>query len=129
MWHNAGFDFKLLHRYHYYQFGTGADLLEGNYCRNPDFTTGIMPWCYTNADNCERNYCDPCQVGTLYDTAGSCNAAGCNGDLNGCAKTCNFNPDLPTIERAAERNSLESRKLDQATLPKTFNKKTILTFS
>ena len=39
-------------------FAAGLDV---NYCRNPDNTA--MPWCYTDADGCKRDYCDVCNIG------------------------------------------------------------------
>ena len=39
-------------------FAAGLDV---NYCRNPDNTD--MPWCYTSADGCQRDYCDVCNIG------------------------------------------------------------------
>ena len=65
-------------------------ILEGNKCRNPDQNTGFQPWCYTQAKNCIRNYCDVCLVVKRYDRANNCaelKAAGkCN--MKRCAKTC-----------------------------------------
>ena len=79
-------------------------ILEGNYCRNPDYETGIMPWYYHDAEECKRNYCDPCQLGTVHDTAADCittvheGACGTGTDMlaTGCAKSCGF--DVPTFD-------------------------------
>ena len=81
-------------------------LLEGNYCRNPDFTTGIMPWCYTSADLCERNYCDPCLLGDKYDSLEKCQEMSERGFCSSpdshiyCAKTCD--KKLTPVRRAAD---------------------------
>ncbi|XP_005092781.2 uncharacterized protein LOC101854311, partial [Aplysia californica] len=84
-------------------------LLEGNYCRNPDYDTGLMPWCYTKADQCERNYCDPCMLGTAYDNdencarkseIGLCSLSGYEDEARfQCAKTCEV--DLPAVSDKA----------------------------
>ena len=44
----------------YRDFSAGLDK---NYCRNPDGSD--MPWCYTDLDNCLRDYCDVCNIGQL----------------------------------------------------------------
>ena len=95
-------------RYNPYKPHPGSEsinaILEGNYCRNPDYETGIMPWCYYEAEKCLRNYCDPCQLGTVHDTAANCDATvrdgacgtGVDTLATGCAKSCNF--QVPTFD-------------------------------
>ena len=48
-------------------FAAGLDV---NYCRNPDNTA--MPWCYTDANGCERDYCDVCNIGRERDYCAIC---------------------------------------------------------
>ena len=38
--------------------------LDSNYCRNPG--DGFRPWCFTNATDCQRAYCDVCQLGKCH---------------------------------------------------------------
>ncbi|RUS71917.1 hypothetical protein EGW08_020330 [Elysia chlorotica] len=75
---------------HPFQTDKLSALLEGNKCRNPDEGTGFMPWCYTKAENCIRNYCDVCLVGKRYDRVDNCGELKAAGDCNieQCAKTC-----------------------------------------
>ncbi|GFO10319.1 metalloendopeptidase [Plakobranchus ocellatus] len=67
-----------------------AMLLDGNKCRNPDQGTGFQPWCYVQAENCIRNYCDVCLIGKPYDVRDDCaekkSLDQC--DFQECAKTC-----------------------------------------
>ena len=99
------------HKCHYNAYGNASRpayyiesnaILDENYCRNPDYKTGIIPWCYTNAETCERNYCDPCQLGTVYDVDERCQYLKELGKCDQkdvvsiCAKTCGFSkPEIP----------------------------------
>ena len=83
--------------------GTGHTSLEGNYCRNPDYATGIMPWCYTDVHRCKRDYCDPCMIGDLFDAKQKCSLKShfglCDQPENAishCAKTCAVEVEKPT---------------------------------
>ncbi|GFO31145.1 metalloendopeptidase [Plakobranchus ocellatus] len=64
--------------------------LDSNKCRNPDQATGFMPWCYTNAEKCLRNYCDVCLLGKRFDSLAKCEDLKAAGQCvkEGCAKTC-----------------------------------------
>ena len=93
-------------KYHPFNIPSDAEgfttntLLEGNFCRNPDRLTGAMPWCYTSKEFCERNYCDPCLSGRVFDAAKDCNELAelgiCTNSeykvqaMSKCAKTCGF---------------------------------------
>ncbi|XP_046557837.1 uncharacterized protein LOC124267050 isoform X1 [Haliotis rubra] len=75
--------------------------LEKNYCRNPDNT--FRPWCYTGVyeGQCDRDYCDVCQLESKFDNFPDCEELEkegfCEGDLAearaGCARTC----DTPSV--------------------------------
>ncbi|XP_071078434.1 uncharacterized protein [Haliotis cracherodii] len=79
----------------------GANL-EENYCRNPDNT--FRPWCYTGVyeGQCDRDYCDVCQLESKFDNYPDCaelkKAGFCEKDLTkaraGCARTCDT-PNVP----------------------------------
>ncbi|KAK3785152.1 hypothetical protein RRG08_021952 [Elysia crispata] len=65
-------------------------ILMGNECRNPDPARGFQPWCYTDKSQCQRNYCDVCQLGKHYDSRGDCADLKSRGicDMSVCGKTC-----------------------------------------
>ena len=78
--------------------GLSNVILEGNFCRNPDYKTGILPWCYIEARRCLRNYCDPCLYGTRFDRSKTCekdvDAGICSLPqryASECAKSCEDN--------------------------------------
>ncbi|XP_067668411.1 uncharacterized protein [Haliotis asinina] len=76
--------------------------LEKNYCRNPDNT--FRPWCYTGVyeGQCDRDYCDVCQLESKFDNYPDCEELKkegfCEGDVAevraGCASTCDT-PNVP----------------------------------
>ncbi|XP_048244770.1 uncharacterized protein LOC124121271 [Haliotis rufescens] len=78
--------------------------LEENYCRNPDNT--FRPWCYTGVyeGQCDRDYCDVCQLENKFDNYPDCaelKEAGFCEDLTkaraGCARTCDT-PNVPVTQ-------------------------------
>ncbi|XP_070212099.1 uncharacterized protein [Littorina saxatilis] len=86
---------------------TPVDLLDGldkNYCRNPG--DGLRPWCYYDATDCKRNYCDVCGLDTPYDTVSDCDAfktaGSCVNEAEArakCARTCQ--DELPAAQTQA----------------------------
>ncbi|CAC5360614.1 unnamed protein product [Mytilus coruscus] len=56
--------------HHAFNSGDLDDDLVDNYCRNPG--SGTKPWCYTHYEDCNRNYCDPCGLGSCYDLLDDC---------------------------------------------------------
>ncbi|GFS20985.1 metalloendopeptidase [Elysia marginata] len=78
-------------------------ILADNKCRNPDQRTGFMPWCYTEAENCIRDYCDVCLIGKRYDRVDHCDylKAGGQCSLKLCAKTCADQYPKPEVPRKA----------------------------
>ncbi|XP_048242800.1 uncharacterized protein LOC124119955 [Haliotis rufescens] len=76
--------------------------LKENYCRNPDNT--FRPWCYTGVyeGQCDRDYCDVCQLESKFDNYPDCaelkEAGFCEKDQTkaraGCARTCDT-PNVP----------------------------------
>ncbi|RUS81615.1 hypothetical protein EGW08_010628 [Elysia chlorotica] len=85
-----------MHPYKTDKFNT---ILEGNKCRNPDQSTGFQPWCYTDAENCIRDYCDVCLVGKRFDRVDNCANLKAAGQcvLNHCAKTCADQEPEPAV--------------------------------
>ncbi|XP_067669831.1 uncharacterized protein [Haliotis asinina] len=79
--------------------------LEKNYCRNPDNT--FRPWCYTGVyeGQCDRDYCDVCQLESKFDNYPDCEELKkegfCEKDLEevraGCARTCDT-PNAPVTK-------------------------------
>ena len=89
---------------HPFQTDKFNTILEGNSCRNPDQGTGFMPWCYTEANNCIRNYCDVCLLSKRFDRVDNCDELKASGkcNLKECAKTCADQypePNVPTKAR------------------------------
>ncbi|KAL4227421.1 hypothetical protein ACF0H5_012864 [Mactra antiquata] len=86
----------------YHTFNVTSIDLEENYCRNPGH--GTEPWCYVNAETCQRSYCDVSNLRTCRDTFENCeeetlkNPYYCYLDVEarrGCRQTCNFCSDDP----------------------------------
>ncbi|BFZ22443.1 hypothetical protein BsWGS_25482 [Bradybaena similaris] len=74
-------------------------LLSGNGCRNPGGKL-IQPWCYTyrNGSNCNKRFCDVCNVMTPFDVLRNCSQLKssipdfCNIAIerHNCFQTCGF---------------------------------------
>ncbi|XP_045197025.2 uncharacterized protein LOC123551856 isoform X2 [Mercenaria mercenaria] len=84
-------------RFHRFAPETFDDDLSENFCRNTVLGTG--PWCYTNAETCERDYCDACSKRNCYDLFNDCaaliadNSSFCSINLDGqalrgCRRSC-----------------------------------------
>ncbi|XP_069138876.1 uncharacterized protein [Argopecten irradians] len=85
-------------RHHEFQESDRFAGLDSNKCRSPGL--GTRPWCYTQAEDCRRDYCDVCGVGNCFDILDDCTASlaadSTYCDLNlhikagqiGCARTC-----------------------------------------
>ncbi|KAL3859382.1 hypothetical protein ACJMK2_009605 [Sinanodonta woodiana] len=56
--------------HHPFKAGDYDDQLDMNYCRNPG--TGNRPWCYTNVDECIRDYCDVTYNENCYNYFSDC---------------------------------------------------------
>ncbi|XP_076465481.1 uncharacterized protein LOC143297173 [Babylonia areolata] len=84
------------HAFHPRDFGSGLD---ENYCRNPDNTA--MPWCYTDVDDCRRDFCDVCNIERIYDRSPLCSSIVCQQSAAdiikaGCAASCGVpSPSAP----------------------------------
>ncbi|XP_076465381.1 uncharacterized protein LOC143297094 [Babylonia areolata] len=88
------------HAFHPRDFGSGLD---ENYCRNPDNTA--MPWCYTDTEDCKRDFCDVCNIERIYDRSPVCSGSVCQrsvGDIikAGCAASCGMQPPLAPVRDA-----------------------------
>lgn len=44
-----------------YHCSESASFLKENFCRRAG--DGLAPWCYTDEDQCSRDYCDVCNLG------------------------------------------------------------------
>ena len=92
---------------HPYKIDKFNKILQGNKCRNPDQATGFQPWCYIDAENCVRDYCDVCLIGKCYDRVENCADLKAAGQcvLNQCAKTCADQEPGPTVPKKASEVS------------------------
>ncbi|XP_076085356.1 uncharacterized protein LOC143056158 [Mytilus galloprovincialis] len=88
-----------------YQRSESASFLKENFCRRAG--DGLAPWCYTDEDQCSRDYCDVCNLEKCYDIFDDCNdlmtedKKFCSEDIEasrGCRKSCklcSFEKPLP----------------------------------
>ena len=95
---------------HSFNYDTFNSILEDNKCRNPDQATGFMPWCYTNAETCSRDYCDVCLLGKTYDTRRDCDELKAKAQCpsSGCARTCRDHTQQPSIPVEASQVSCDA---------------------
>ncbi|KAK6185631.1 hypothetical protein SNE40_007823 [Patella caerulea] len=108
--------------HHPFKHGDFDDGLEGNYCRNPG--DGLKPWCYIEKDGCERQYCDVCLKGPVYDNLDNCEELVKQEDrfcledaraASNCAKTCQSHlPPLPPVTTESEARCLPPSDLNDS---------------
>ncbi|XP_050396408.2 uncharacterized protein LOC126814967 isoform X2 [Patella vulgata] len=111
-------------RHHSFNYDDVNDGLDGNYCRNPGH--GVRPWCYYEATECARDYCDACGLEDNVNKISDCdeliasNPQFCTTDygFENCHRSCGFPVQQPEMkERDMICNILPNDPIDGYPLP------------
>ncbi|XP_060081866.1 uncharacterized protein LOC132561157 [Ylistrum balloti] len=100
---------------HHHEFREGDRFagLDGNKCRSPG--SGTRPWCYTNVEDCQRDYCDVCGIGGCFDILDDCTSSlsvdsmycslgrHIKEGVVGCARTCGLCDTQNSVPASAKR--------------------------